>query len=248
MGDHQAGPDLTVSVRRALRVMEAAGAHVGGAPAQQLAQETGLPSATVQGLLRVLVQDGYMTELDDGAFVLSGKRHPLGAGRNQQVRSVLASLRDDLSVAVYLILYEDGEIHVTEIVDSARAPRVDFCVGFEDAGHATALGKSVLRELNEEARADYLSRHSLIELTPSTITRREELMRQLDSSRTAPVVMDREEYTCGTTCLAVPVYSHDQVGALGISFRSDRMYRTTQVRAGLLASAQRVTRGLSLPD
>ncbi|MET8330224.1 IclR family transcriptional regulator C-terminal domain-containing protein [Streptomyces sp. NPDC005181] len=253
MGD-QAGPELAASVQRALRLMEAAEAHAGGAPAQQLAREAGLPWATAHRLLCALTHDGYLTELDDGAFVLSGKRHPLGAGagRNgrelrERIRPALASLRNDLSAAVYLTLYEGGEIRVMEIVDSARTPRVDLWVGFEDAGHATALGKSVLRELDEEARADYLSRHSLAELTPRTITRREELMRQLDSM-TAPVVMDREEYACGTTCVAVPVYSGDQVGALGISFRSDRMYRTTQVRAKLLASAARVTRGLSLPD
>lgn len=62
-----------------------------------------------------------------------------------------------------------------------------------------------------------------------------------------PLVMDREEYARGTTCIAVPVYSGDQVGSLGISFRSDRMYRSDQVREGLQSSAIRVSRRLSLP-
>lgn len=252
MGD-QTGPELIASVERALRLLEAVGAHEGGAPAQQLALETGLPLAGVQRLLPALAQDGYVTELDDGAFALSCRRHALGAGRNGQglperIRPVLMSLRDDLSVAVYLSIYEQGEIRVMEIVDSAQAPRVDFWVDFQDAGHATALGKSVLRELDEQARADYLSRHSLTELTPRTITRREELMQQLDSSLTEPVVMDREEYARGTTCVAVPVYSGDQVGSLGISFRSDWMYRPTRVRAGMLSAAMCLTRRLSLPD
>ncbi len=43
------------------------------------------------------------------------------------------------------------------------------------------------------------------------------------------------------------MYSGDRVGAIGISFRSDRMYRTTEVRARLLDSALRVTRRLTLP-
>lgn len=103
----QAGPELTASVERALRLLEAVAAHAGGAPAQQLAREAGLPLATVDGLLPALAQDGYVTELDDGTFVLSCRRHPLGAGSNGQellesIRPVLMSLRDDLSVAVYL--------------------------------------------------------------------------------------------------------------------------------------------------
>lgn len=252
MGD-QVGPELIASVERSLRLLEAVGAHEAGAPAQQLAVETGLPLASVRRLLPALARDGYVTELDDGAFVLSCRHLPMGAEHDGQelmerIRPVLMSLRDDLSVAVYLTMYEQGEIHVMEIVDSAQAPRVDLWVDFQDAGHATALGKSVLRELDEEARADYLSRHSLTELTPRTITRREELMRQLDSSVTEPVVMDREEYSRGTTCAAVPVYSGDQVGSLGISFRSDWMYRTTRVRTGMLSAAMCLTRRLSIPE
>lgn len=70
MGD-EAGPELTANVQRALRVMEAAGAHAAEVPVQQLAREAGLPLATAQRLLKALARDGYLTELDDGAFTLS---------------------------------------------------------------------------------------------------------------------------------------------------------------------------------
>lgn len=248
---HRADPEPVAAVRRALRLLEAAGAR-GGASADQLAREAGLPLVLVREMLPTLVQDAYVTELGDGTFVLADTGAGPGAERDGQVlrrrvRPVLTALRNDLSAAVYLTLYEDGEIRVMEIVDSARTPRVNLWVGFEDAGHATALGKSVLRELDAEARAEYLSRHSLTGLTPRTITHREELIEQLDSPSAAPLVMDREEYARGTTCIAVPVYSGDQIGSLGISFRSDRMYRSAQVREGLLTSAIRVSRGLSIP-
>ncbi|MFI1226613.1 MULTISPECIES: IclR family transcriptional regulator [unclassified Streptomyces] len=252
MGD-QAGPDPTVSVRQDLRLLEAAGAHPDGASVQQLARGAGLPETTAQRLLHELARDGYLDELDDGAFTLRERdpgRHAAvdGQALRHHIRPLLSSLRDSLSAAVYLTLYDEGEIRVLEIVDSPRAPRVDLWVGFQDAGHATALGKSVLRELDGEARANYLSRHSLIDLTPRTITRREELLRQLDAPPAGPLSLDRGEYSRGTTCAAVPVYSGDQVGSIGISFRSDRMYRTTEVRAQLLASALRVTRRMTLPE
>lgn len=225
--------------------------HEGGAPAKQLARDAGLPLATAYHLLRTLVHDGYLRKLDDGGFVIGDKLRRLntesrGQGLLTRVRPALASLRDELSAAAYLTFYEEGEIRVAEIVDGPRAPRVDLWVGFKDAGHATALGKCVLRELDQDARGDYLSRHSLEDLTPRTVTHRDELLRQLDSARRAPVVMDREEYALGTVCIAVPVYSGDKIGSLGVSFRSDRMYRTEEIRARMLTSAERVTRGLSL--
>ncbi|MBT2507364.1 helix-turn-helix domain-containing protein [Streptomyces sp. ISL-98] len=245
------GPTLITSVQRAFRLLEAVGAHGNGAPAKQLARETGLPLATTYHLLRTLVHDGYVRKLDDGGFVIGDQLDVLHAGSRGQallsrIRPMLAALRDELSAAAYLTFYEEGEIRVAEIVDSPRAQRVDLWVGFEDAGHATALGKCVLRELDDESRNDYLSRHSLADLTPRTITRRSELIRRLESPTTAPAVLDLEEYALGTVCVAVPVYSGDKLGSLGISMRADRLSRIDEVRERLVPTAGRVTRGLSL--
>lgn len=119
------GPTLITSVQRAFRLMEAVGAHEGGAPAKQLARETGLPLATTYHLLRTLAHDGYIRKLDDGGFVLGEKLTTLHTGGRGQallsrVRPALAALRDELSAAAYLTFYEDGEIRVAEIVDGPR--------------------------------------------------------------------------------------------------------------------------------
>ncbi|MFB7511385.1 IclR family transcriptional regulator, partial [Streptomyces broussonetiae] len=207
--------------------------------------------ATAYHLLRTLVHDGYVRKLPDGGFVLGDKLMSLhSAGSTQtllsRVRPVLAALRDELSAATYLTFYEDGEIRVAEIVDGPRTPRVDLWVGFEDAGHATALGKSVLRELDEDARRDYLSRHHLADLTPRTITSVPELLRRIESSPLAPAVTDLEEYALGTVCVAIPVYSGDVVGSLGVSVPVERQRQLHEIRGRLLPIASRVTRSLSL--
>lgn len=247
----QGGPTLITSVQRAFRLLEAVGAHENGAPAKQLARETGLPLATAYHLLRTLVHDGYVNKLEDGGFVLGDRLRTLhSTGRGQallnRVRPALAALRDELATAAYLTFYEDGEIRVAEIVDGPRTPRVDLWVGFEDAGHATALGKSVLRELDDEARREYLSRHHLRDLTPRTITSPAELLRRLDAAPMAPAVTDLEEYILGTVCVAVPVYSGDTLGSLGVSLPADRLPRLREIGQRLIPTANRVTRGLSL--
>ncbi|MDC0767969.1 IclR family transcriptional regulator [Streptomyces sp. HD] len=245
------GPTLINSVQRAFRLLEAVSAHENGAPAKQLARETDLPLATAYHLLRTLVHDGYVRKLADGGFILGERLQTLHtAGRTQallsRIRPTLAALRDELSSAAYLTFYEEGEIRVAEIVDGPRAPRVDLWVGFEDAGHATALGKSVLRELDEDARKEYLSRHTLSDLTPRTITDTPELLRRLESSPLAPAVTDMEEYSLGTVCVAVPVYAGSTLGSLGVSLRAGRRSRLEEIRARLIPAADRVTRGLSL--
>ncbi len=247
----QEGPTLIASVQRAFRLMEAVGAHASGVPAKQLARETGLALGTTYHLLRTMVHDGYVRRLEDGTFVLGERLGALHAGSRDQtalsrVRPTLTELRDGLSAAAYLTLYEEGEIRVAEIVDGPKAPRVDLWVGFEDAGHATALGKSVLRELDADARADYLSRHTLNDLTPRTITYRAELLRRLDAAPRGPAVTDIEEYRLGTACVAVPIRRSDTIGSLGISVDVNRTAHLEEAVATLLGTAERVSRGLSL--
>ena len=103
-------------------------------------------------------------------------RHHGAAARGLALaRPALEWLRDQLCGAVYLARYVDGEIVVTEIVDSPRAPRIDLWVGVHDAGHATALGKCILGQLPPADRDDYLGRHPLHDLTPRTVVDRRRL-------------------------------------------------------------------------
>lgn len=63
------------SVQRAMRLLESAAAHEHGAPAKQLARESGLPLPTAYHLLRALVHGGYLRR-DNGLFILDETRGP----------------------------------------------------------------------------------------------------------------------------------------------------------------------------
>jgi IclR family acetate operon transcriptional repressor len=244
-------PTLIGSVQRALRLLEAVSGHANGAPAKQLARETQLALGTTYHLLRTLVHEGYLNRLNDGGYVLGDRLDALHQdSRNQamlsRIRPTLTALRDELSAPAYLSFYEDGEIRVIDVVDGPRTPRVDLWVGFQDAGHATAVGKCVLGHLGDAARRDYLARHPLYDLTPNTITRAPDLLRRLDAERRSGLALDREEYAVGTSCAAVLVTDGTRVGALGISVPAMRFSRLQASQERLAAAAARVTRTLSL--
>ncbi len=73
-------PTLISSVQRALRLLEAVGAHEDGAPAKQLAREAGLPLPTAYHLLRTLTHEGYLHR-ENGLFRYGDAVRRLGAGR-----------------------------------------------------------------------------------------------------------------------------------------------------------------------
>lgn len=248
--DETRKPTLIASVQRALHLMEAVASHPNGAPAKQLAREAGLPLATTYHLLRTLAHEGYATRLSDGVWVLGDRITALhGQSKTQQllarIRPTLIALRDELGAASYFGMHVDDEIRIIDIADGPRTPRVDLWVGFTEAAHATAIGKCVLRQLDEERRRDYLSRHPLIDLTPHTITEPRRLLRMLDAP--APVSLDYEEYAIGTGCAAVPVTdaTGSVVGALAVSCRSSKLPRIEASVHRMKATAARIQRTLT---
>lgn len=244
-------PTLIASVQRALHLMEAVASHPNGAPAKQLAREARLPLATTYHLLRTLAHEGYASRLPEGVWVLGDRVEALhGQSKTQQllarIRPTLVALRDELGVASYFGMHEDGEIRIIDIADGPRTPRVDLWVGFDEAAHATAIGKCVLGQLDDELRMDYLSRHPLVDLTPNTITEPHELLRILQGS--VGLSLDHEEYAIGTGCAAVPVTDATGavVGALAVSCRTTKLPKIEASVHRMKATAARIERTLTL--
>jgi len=239
-------PTLIQSVQRALRLLEVLAEHDGRARAKELARATGLPLATTYHLLRTCTYEGWLQRLDDGSYVLGHRidvvrEQGTAARRVAHARPALEWLRDELGGAVYLARYVDGEIVVGEIVDSARAPRIDLWVGVHDAGHATALGKSILGQLSAAERDDYLARHPLHDLTPRTVIDR----RRLRLPEPGEVAVDDGEYALGVCCLAAPVGTADAIGSVGV-VSSPGAVGLASTRRTVLAGAGRVSRALTL--
>ncbi len=242
MADHAGGPTLIQSVQRALRLLEVLAEHDGRARAKELARASGLPLATTYHLLRTCAHEGWLQRLDDGSYVLGHRidvvrEHGSAARGLAHARPALEWLRDELVGAVYLASYVDGEIVVSEIVDSARAPRIDLWVGVHDAGHATALGKCILGQLPAADRDDYLARHPLHDLTPHTVVDR----RRLRLPAAGEVAVDDGEYAIGVYCLAAAVATTDGLGAVAVVSAPSEAARRT-----VLAGAGRISRALAL--
>ncbi|MEZ5095915.1 MAG: IclR family transcriptional regulator C-terminal domain-containing protein [Nocardioides sp.] len=151
---------------------------------------------------------------------------------------VLRQLHDELGAAAYLSVLDDNCIRLVDVADSPEAPRTDMWVGFDDAAHATALGKAVLAALPDDTRRDYLASHPLVDLTPSTLTSPRVLLAELDHS--PMLTVDREEYAVGTTCLAVPVPSQRMTAAVAISVPVQRQDRVTGAEQALRRAARLV--------
>ncbi|MEN8649870.1 helix-turn-helix domain-containing protein [Streptomyces sp. 21So2-11] len=219
-------PTLIGSVQRALRLLEAVGAHRDGAPAKQLAREAGLPLPTAYHLLRTLVHEGYLRR-ESGVFVLGEAAGRLARGsmqhrRRSMITQSLEHWRDTIGVPVYFTVYRGGEIDLVAVAQSAAVPAVEEWADFRETGHAHALGQCLLSQLDEPSRRDHLDRHPVQPLTPYTVNGRDTLLERLAAMERMRPVVERQEYVLGTLCAAIPITVGDTAAALAISVPSSQ--------------------------
>ncbi|WP_282847982.1 IclR family transcriptional regulator [Microbacterium oxydans] len=244
MSAAEAEPTLIGSVQRALRLVDIVANSPRPLPPKMLAAITGLTPGTTYNLVRTLVHEGYLSSEPDG--VVLGSRFPsfqqqIGSRGVflARVRSALREVTEEVGATAYLSRFDDGEMHLVDIVDAVRNPRIELWVGLQSSAHATALGKQILADLSEEDRLDYLSRHRLPELTPRTITDRRTLLTQLE--RSPGWAVDHEEYAIGATCLAVPVIAPGVTASLAISLNAERDVVDRELVSKLQGAARRLS-------
>jgi DNA-binding IclR family transcriptional regulator len=212
---------LIGSVQRALRLLEAVGAHRDGAPAKQLAREAGLPLPTAYHLLRTLAHEGYLRR-ENGVFLFGTAAERLvGEGSLQNRRSrmteSLSRWRDVIGAPVYCAVYREGEIELVAAADTPATPAVDEWASFRETGHAHAIGQCLLSQLDEKAREDHLDRHPVRPLTRYSVRDRATLLKRLRSLERMEPVIERQEYALGTVCAAIPITAGFTAAAMAIS-------------------------------
>ncbi|MGC5034482.1 MULTISPECIES: IclR family transcriptional regulator [unclassified Streptomyces] len=213
-----------------MRLLETVARHEYGAPAKQLARETGLALPTTYHLLRTLVHEGYLRR-DKGLFFLGAAAELLSSsGARQKRRSTvvdaLARWRDALGAPVYYAVYREGEIEVMCVSDTPANPAVEEWAGFRETGHAHAIGQCLLSQLDEEARRDHLDRYPVQPLTPYTVRDNHSLLRRLERIRRMEPVIERQEYALGAVCAAIPLTLGTTAATVAISLpahQSDRL-------------------------
>lgn len=241
-GESASQPTLIGSVQRALRLLEAVGTHPEGAPAKQLARETGIPLPTTYHLLRTLTYEGYLRR-EAGVFVLGaavGAIGRAGARSRQRVRisEVLAVAGRELGAAVYFAVYREGEVDVVAVTDDPERPPVEEWVDFRTTAHAHAIGQCLLAQIDEASRREHLSRYPVQSITPFSVRTEDDLVHRLDTVRRGQVAYERQEYALGTVCSAIPLQVGAAAATLAVSLPAGELHRLRSVTDRLRKMAE----------
>ncbi|WP_405780541.1 IclR family transcriptional regulator [Streptomyces sp. NBC_00859] len=240
------------SVQYALRVLETVSKYGGGVTDADIARETGLPTFHLSALLLMLRREGYVEQISDGAYVIGDSLVLLGSGATREtalqakLQDTLEQLRDSVGAAVYISRYIDGEMKITQVADGPLTPAVQEWVDFRSSAHASAAGKCLLNQLDQNGRRDHISRHRIARLTSKTITSERVLFSKLDSQPATVPVLDIQEYAVGTVCAAVPLTAGSAVGCLALSLPIEHAHRLRAAADSLNRQAAPVVLSLTI--
>ncbi|MFE5207331.1 IclR family transcriptional regulator [Streptomyces sp. NPDC056600] len=240
------------TVQEALRVLDVVERHPAGITDAELGRQLDLAPRRLTTLLRMLRREGFVLRMPDGAYAVGDTFARLTSvdGRDRALRAklqrTLNRLREDVGAAVYLSRYVDGEVHVSQYAAGPETPAVNEWVDFRWAAHASAVGKSLLGQLDGDGRRDHLSRHRLARLTSRTITSERLLLSHLEAQPPTAPMLDIQEYAVGTVCAAVPISSGARVTSLALSMPVSQAHRLRSAADKLHREATPVMLSLSI--
>ena len=237
------------SAQRALSILELLTRQERPMAFGEIADALGYPRSSLHGLLRTMSEGGWL-ELDPltRRYLLGIRNWEAG---NAYLRAIdlaerahphMQRVRDALDETVQLAVL-DGRYNVyVAKVDGAQRLVLASEVGRRLQAHATGLGKVLLADLSPEELEARIGGRTLERFTPHTITDPDRLKEELEEVRARGYAVDREEYTLGVRCIAVPVRDHSGrvMAAMSVSVPTVRFDRGRQhTTLGLLQEASR---------
>ena len=182
-----------------------------------------LDRSTAHRILASLKSTGMITQTRDkryklGFVILRIYRNFLR--QNQAIDKAhdeLIALADDTGENAHLSFFDGADIVFIDCVESKHAFSVNPRVGEREPAYCTALGKMHLSLLKKPELEKYFSGLEMIKHLPSTITDREELIKEIHFSRQRGYGTDLEEFKEGVRCIAAPINGVQENFSVGIS-------------------------------
>jgi DNA-binding IclR family transcriptional regulator len=231
--DAQADRYQVPGLERGLSVLEYLDQHPSGRTMIQIATDLGLPKNAVFRITLTLARRGYL-ERDDASkrYYLSRRVLALGFGALgegvslvEQAIGPMRKLRDAVRETVCLTVLVEDQGFVLEQAPGTYPFRCVANVGMRQPIHASSACKAIVAYLPEAERQALLGRVRLCRLTPQTITKRADLLRELDRARSLGYSVDRGEHIEGIACVSAPIFDRDAypVASLTVTGPAGRM-------------------------
>ena len=224
----------SISVERALAVLEAVAQRADGLSNSEISHRLKIPKSSASYILRALERGGYLRRgRDDGryhiglAVVSLSHRALAGLDVREMSVPVLRQLMEACGLTAHLAIRDHGRAVYIEKVEAPGFVKMDTWLGRRMDLHCTGVGKALLAYLPLAEVEAILENRIFSKHTPETITTLSKLLRELERVRELGYAVDDEENSVGVRCVAAPVFNSEgqvetSLGVTGIVSQLDR--------------------------
>lgn len=235
------------SAQRVLDILELIATSDGALSLRDVTATLAIPKSSAHMLLATLQARGYLlrspearfslaTDLKDGAGWLGGHARRLKAF----AAPVLDRLVGDLEETTVLGVPTPGlDVRILSYRTSPLAIRYDVSTTPVLPGYCTAMGQAILANTAEDEVEAYLARTRLNQLTPSTLTTPEAVLKRLRQVRARGYALNIDERFVGASGAAFPIFAGEGrvVGALNMVTVTPRFLKKREAIIAALKGA-----------
>lgn len=234
----------TLSVSRAMALLDALGRAGSAQTLTHLSDATGLSKSTALRLLHTLQHSGMV--IRDGSLYSVGHRLcEIALTRDDQMPTIRESVRE-AAVPFLQELYENSRETVNlAVLSGTEALLLDRVFGYRRvassariagrlSGTNSALGKVLLAHSDGRRVHQAVSEH--VRRTRHSVRSPHALFRELREAKDAGIAFDHQESSLGVSCAAAPIFLGSEcIAAISVSGATERMDVT--IAAGIVSRA-----------
>jgi DNA-binding IclR family transcriptional regulator len=213
MAEPRARTAAPLSVARIFLLLQKLAASGSGASLSELAQELDAPITSVLGLVRGLIEQGYVTRegrtyrLGSESYILAGRilaRQNVGQVARPALAALAAATGESAGLA--LLSSDRSEMVYTEFVSGPNPIRFETTVGERHPLHEGPGGRLMLSLLPDDRIESHLARMRLTAATAATVTDKRKLKSILAAARRDLFTATFGENVEGAAAFAAPVF------------------------------------------
>ncbi|MFC1534733.1 IclR family transcriptional regulator [Thermodesulfobacteriota bacterium] len=198
----------------------------------EISRSLRLPKGTVHGLIRTLVNQGFLRQdQETRKYRLGLKLYELGiilAGTleiNQKAAQPAHQLAKRTQLLSRIAIWDGDSVMITLNAYPRPYAVLPHQIGPRVHAYCSAIGKAILAFLGDKEIDAYFRRTKLIQFTPSTITIKRRLLAELKETSKRGYSIDRAEAVQGLGCVGAPIFNREGsvAGSISISGATHRV-------------------------
>jgi len=205
------------SVHRAIQILNLFSLDRTGLGISEISRLTNLNKGTVQGLIRTLLQEGFLRQNQETRkYQLGIKLYELGIASawsleiNQRSFVLAHDLAKRTEQHVRVAILDNGSMLVTLEAYPKSLPLPFRPRWVRIPLYCGSLGKAILAFLDPIELEKHLDQNEFIPYTSTTITSKKELRRVLEEIRQLGYSVNREERLSGRASIAAPIFNQQK--------------------------------------